>query len=181
MENNNGKVLNYSISKYLDFYYKKKKNEKIAIYITAKQTVYMLGNEYIHFEKVIAMSKALFPYRGYNQENFYEGAVSIYSVGPYLTIYIPDVIDPIQYECLSEILDEIIKYEDEEQIRILVEGKDYYMNEARSKLGPNIEEDEVLITEPIPYEEFGLKTEMIFGRPHNMMNYHHEEESHLGG
>lgn len=176
----NDRVLNYNISEYLDLFYKEHKNTKFAMYITAKQAAYVIGDEYIHWDKVVGLSQVLFPSRNYNEEDLYEGAISIYSIGDFLTIYIPDVVDPVQYECLKELLTDVLEYEKQQEVRIIDEGIDYYLNDAKERIGHVVEEDEVIISEPVTFSIAGEKEETVIGRAHNLSNMR-DEEIPVGG
>ena len=82
------RVLNYSVSDFLDLYYKRHDYTKLVLFITTKQTVFLEGNLNDHWTKTILLSQNLFPNRNYNHMRYYEGAISVFSVGDTLDIEI---------------------------------------------------------------------------------------------
>ena len=177
MNDNNKRVLNFSVSDYFDLFYKYHDRKKLVAFITPKQVAYMIGTYYDHWEKTTLLSQQLFPYRNYDHNNLYEGAISMYSVGDDLEIYMPDVIDKIQYQCLRELINEIDEYEKNNDVNIdhSVFDRNGILEEAKSKLRNIKEEDEEIISEPITFGK-----DIMDGRPHNILSYHNDENKILG-
>ena len=173
MNESSERVLNVSISDYFDLYYKHHQRKKLVLFITKKQMAYMVGNQIDHWGKTAILSQQLFPERNYDYDRYYEGAISIYSVGNDIEINLPDAIDKTQYECLVELINEIEKYEKENNIKIEYFGdKEELLNEARSKIKPTIEDDEEIISEQIMWGE-----DIIDSKPHNIKKIGLDESS----
>ena len=175
MNDSDDKVLNYSISDYLDLHYKKNIDEKLVLLITPNQTAYMKGEAFDHWPKMVKLSRVLFPNGGYdkNYNSAYEGGVWIFSNGELVDIYVPGEINKVQYQCLEEILADISKYEKENNVHVLEEDftVESILSEAKTHVTNKEEElGEVILTEPIITKNQINIEEETFGRPHNFEN-----------
>ena len=184
MDNTENSVINFSISKYLDLFYKKHKYTKLAMVITPKQVAYLMGNLIDHWPKAVKLSQTLFPQKNYNHNHLYDGEIRIYSVGgdlydggiwiysvgDKLTIELPDFLDLAQYQCLEELLNEVIEYEKEKNVKILDFDVNEMLNKAKSNLCESYDSTEVIITKPVNLSNDPTIREIMAGKPHNLQN-----------
>ncbi len=182
MNESSDSILNISISDYLDLYYKHHQRKKLVLFITKKQTAYIVGNQIDHWGKMVILSQQIFPKRNYNHDRYYEGAITIFSLGNDLEIYIPEKIDYIQYLCLAELLKDIGKYEKDNNIKIdetIVFGlhssslnHEEILKEVQSIISPINENDEEIISERVT-----LGNDIMEGRTNNIKNIGLNESS----
>lgn len=174
MSDDENRVLNYSISEYLDLYYKKhkyNKYNKLAMVITPNQVAYSIGNIKDHWDKTIDLSKTLFPTRNYDHNNLYEDGIWIYSVGEDITIQIPQYsIDAAQYQCLEELINDVLKYESENNVKVFDYNVEEILSQLKRKIISSYESDEVIITKPTIWNDKFLGKEVMNGKPHNLKN-----------
>ena len=169
MDESKERFLTFSISEYLDLFFKKRDPEKLGMVITNKQVAYSIGNYLDHWAKTVELSKTMYPNRGYNHAYYYQSGIWIYSTGNDITINLPDVLNKTQYECLKELVNDILEYEEENNVKIEYFDPESVLSEAKEKLGRtyDYDSDEVIMTESKTWQN-SFSTETMSAKAHNL-------------
>ena len=144
-----------SFYEYLKMYYETGKCHKLVILITKSQIVYELGGNN-HLDMALNLCKRMFPNRNYNEENIYENAIFLCSIGYDLAVDIPKEISYEQYVCLKKIISDVDRFR--EDFGLDTEcyfDEDSLLESSKKRIKDNLEleKDEVIIGIPLKKEK----------------------------